>query len=541
MNTLQFYFKEKVNKSDWSVIIIFLIIFVTYFVSSVGLINSGDTPQYFTTEAIIKHQSLDMSFFANDPHYFIYPDYFIQNEQILSMRGYVFSFITIPIHLLSTLVKHYLNSTNFESIVVTQNFNYELAITSIFTGFSVAGLYFIYLTLKKYSNKTIALISVLLFAFGSFIWKYSALYARHGLMVFAIGLFIYQSYIFVQNKNKHKNYLSLAINMLITSVIFGVDIIIFLTFVLANIYLIIMHLFEIRKAKQEVIKPYHKINKSTFYIVVLASIIFFIQLILNYHFYNSPLASQNTKNVVLMQSELNKKDMSKAWSSTPFWPTILVVLFNYSTIPSESFSNYDSLPKIFYEYASVDFAKKYEFYGLFIISPFILLTLILNFKIDKNKVLGLAMFLSSVAINSKVLCFWAGNQYDVRYFYPYILFLSFFVADFLKKTIRSKKYINCLILYFSFFILSSFSIFMGWLGVINMFKPALTGERKIWLTLSNLSYLKQIDKQTLINATFPNRENWATAVVLYFVFLIIVRKVIFFTDYYTKQQTKKIC
>lgn len=42
--------------------LVFTFIFTVYFCSSVGLINSGDTIQYFTAEAILKYGSIDISF-----------------------------------------------------------------------------------------------------------------------------------------------------------------------------------------------------------------------------------------------------------------------------------------------------------------------------------------------------------------------------------------------------------------------------------------------------------------------------------------------
>lgn len=518
--------KTRVKKLDILEIVLFLFIFVIYFISSVGLINSGDTPQYFTTEALIQHQSLDLSFFSKDPHYFIYPDYWINNGQTMSMRGFMLSVIMIPVHFLAKLVKNFISFNGFDPAIFSPNLNYEIAITSIFVGFSVAGLYYIYLLLKQYANKKIAAISIFLFAFGTYVWKYSAMYSRHGFAVFTIGLFLYQNYKLFKNK---KNINPFIINLFITSIVFGVDMILFLVFAITNFCLLAGKLVDW--------KLFLKKRNSIF--TLLIAIFFISNIALNLHLYNSPIAIQNNKNTVLVQADINKQKMKKAWLSTPLWPTFFAVLFNYKQLPKESFANYDKLPAIFYKYASVDFAKKYEFYGLFVISPFIFISLALNFKFDKNKMLGILMFLLSVILNAKVLCFWGGNQYDVRYFYPYTLFLSFFVADFLKTTGKMKNKIIKKILLIAFFIISAFSLFMGWLGVINMFKPALTGERKIWLTLSNIEIIKEIETKVFIKATFPNLENFVVAIVLFLISLVIVRKLLLLFNSFNKLYASK--
>ena len=52
------------------------------------------------------------------------------------------------------------------------------------------------------------------------------------------------------------------------------------------------------------------------------------------------------------------------------------------------------------------------------------------------------------------------------------------------------------------------SLLMGWLGVINMYRPALTGERRIWLEIHNLFVdFSKYSYADYIDATFMNRYN----------------------------------
>ena len=69
---------------------------------------------------------------------------------------------------------------------------------------------------------------------------------------------------------------------------------------------------------------------------------------------------------------------------------------------------------------------------------------------------------------------------------------------------------------------------MGWLGVINMYKPALTGERRIWMEIYDLKtqFFNHSFKDYL-DATFMNRENFWIPIALSIMFFLIYQLVIF--------------
>ncbi len=85
----------------------------------------------------------------------------------------------------------------------------------------------------------------------------------------------------------------------------------------------------------------------------------------------------------------------------------------------------------------------------------------------------------------------------------------------------SNKFIKYII-YIFFTISFIFSLIMGWLGVINMYKPALTGERRIWMDVYDLpkDFSKHSFKEYL-DATFLNRKNFWIPIMFSLIFLLI--------------------
>lgn len=508
--------------------------FTIYFCSAVGLINSGDTPQYFTTEALIKNQTIDISPFLDDPHFFIWPDYWQKDDQIFAIRGYFLSMLSIPIHFLSVLVQNFFSLENFPTEILSSDFAYKLSITSLFSLFSVMGLAFIWKLLLliddtndeneenhlNFHNKIIATVVVFGLAFGTYVWKYSSYYARHGASVFLVGLFSYTSWqILKKTKLEHK-ITWLLVFALGISLSFGLDIILFLSSGMT--FLILSYLTVIQNQKnQSIRKTFNCINKNFYHKVLLSLglLIFFLNLGLNLYWYQSPLFVQNTRVSVLLTKLNQDKLATKDWLSTPFFPTIFYVLFSGKKLPVSIFSNYQNLPEAYATYASTEWAQRYIFYGLFFISPFLIwsvFSLLVAKKQTKQQILiSFVQFLLTIILNTKTLCFWGGNQYDVRYFYPYLLFLAFPLAVFLKKVISLKNRTYKYFLLLLFVITFLYSLIMGFLGVINMFKPALMGERRIFLDIYQISNLfRNYSKLDLLNASLLNRENWILPIIL---------------------------
>ena len=101
------------------------LILTVFIASAMGLANSVDTPQYFTTEALIQNQNVDMLAFLNDPHFFVQPDYFYHEGQIMNVRGYTTSVLAIPFHWAAQPLQHVLNTSTFPTSIQSPNFSYE--------------------------------------------------------------------------------------------------------------------------------------------------------------------------------------------------------------------------------------------------------------------------------------------------------------------------------------------------------------------------------------------------------------------------------
>ncbi|KKP60339.1 MAG: hypothetical protein UR54_C0014G0007 [Candidatus Roizmanbacteria bacterium GW2011_GWA2_34_18] len=499
--------------------IFFTFIFTVYFSSSVGLINSGDTPQYFTTEALITKKNIDIKSFNNDPHFFVYPDVYEDNGRLLSLRGIVFSFIMIPLHLFSNFIKNIFSINIFSPILKVPNFRYELAITSFFSVFSVLGLYLIFKLIKKVvKNDSVSYISVFLLSFGTYIWKYGNSYIRQGLVILILSFCTYSLYSFLNSKKRF--WLISFFIMIVLS--YGIDMFLFISLAFFSVIFLIYLL--IKK-----IYPFRKILSSLFFPTLFILFIFFC----NYINYGNILSNQTH------QQQINKKHIIKKQYlfSTPIFPTINHVLFGFGKISLSSFKNFKMLDSEYIKTMSVDYAKKYNFFGIFIVSPFLFFSLFYLYKIFFLKVSNniyvinlfcFFVFTLGIILNTKVLVFWGGNQYDIRYFYPYVILLGLPLSLSLQEIIKSKNRLFKIILEFLFLLSAIFSLLMGWLGVINMYKPALTGERRIWMEIYDLKtqFFNHSFKDYL-DATFMNRENFWIPIALSIMFFLIYQLVIF--------------
>jgi len=523
MNKIKHKLSSIINHRHLLPFVLFTFIFTVYFSSSVGLMNSMDTPQFFTTEALIQNHNIDISVFRYDPHYFVWPDVYNYKNQTLGLRGYLTSILYLPLHIISNKIQFLFSDGNFPiNVTNSPNFLYELSITSLSTIFSVIGLIFIFFTgLRLTNNRFISSIVTLLLSFGTYTWKYSSTYSRHGITVALIGLSLYS--ICMIYKKKGNNWLWLYVYYVIWSISFGID---FILFFALSIYLFLLiinqsyHYFIYQKKSK-----YSYIFKG----LIIGLIIILANIIINIKFYGTLMYGQFDKWNYL--KNVIDVPLLRILSSTPIYPTILTVLFNAGKIPESAFSAFEKLPIKISELLSVKYAKQYNFFGILTISPFLLFGILLSIKqIIKNFriiLFVIIVFSIGIIINTMVLYFWSGTQYDIRYFYPYSLLLSVPLYFAIQNTnnIKLKKRI---IYYIIFLVTSLFSLIMGWLGVISMYLPSLTGERRIWMDIYDFpTKLTQHSFNEYLNATFMNRENAWIAVALSIIGYVIFRTVDF--------------
>lgn len=516
--------------SSHSTFLLFLFLFTLFFSSSVGIINSGDTPQFFTTESILHHHTLDMSMYADDPHYFVWPDYIHMADSDVNMRGFMTSIISIPVHLIAKVILPFIKTHNFDSEVITDRFAYELAVTSMYTLFSVIGLLFIRIGLGNYFHSFTSNLVTLFLGIGSYVWKYSTYYARHGQTVFFIGL-LFLCLSFIENK---KQKWVVPILMLVFILTFGVDTILFVSFVSFFLMYLFVKLIDNSHHELAIVRKYKMhIFITLFYIIFLAFINVFV--------YGKIIPFDTIKFSDHYFSTLTEHERSKVVTSANVIYTIPTILFNFGKLPEKAYSHLSNLPEEIKVATSYYYLKKYNYFGLVSISPFVLLSL---FSLFINKKSNLLLFFSFwvafiyILLNATFFTFYGGNQYDVRYFYPSILCLAYPIGIVFERINKLQNKWRMALNLFSW-LCFLYSVIMGWFGVISMFKSSLSGERKVWVDVINWSHKYFLyTPNEYLNATFPNRENIGIPIVLsfgiYFMYLIAKRYVRFLYIYKPK-------
>jgi hypothetical protein len=493
--------------SSW---ILFVVLFTVFFSTSVGIINSVDSSQYFTTEALHRFLSLDMSYFSHDPHFLVWPDVYLYHGQILSVRGYLFSLVTLPLHLFSYILYPFFHQVQLPGGIFVGDL-YEISVTSLFSLFSALGLVILWNALNKISTRKIVnLIIVIFLAFGTYIWKYSTFLTRQGLVVFFLCIAVY---CIVDSTRK-----SLLWLVIIWSLSFGIDIILFISLSVGLVYLLV--------ASQEIRKFLYTRWMA------LPILIIFLSVVLNLANYGTILFAQTDRcyiqtGMISGYSAATPRAVTRAiFLSTPLYPTVFTVLFSYSRMPSSVFRNFESIPPDYAQVESVSYARRFRFFGLFIVSPFLLLALLGYLRYSRDQLLHfcLLVFGFSLLFTTKTLGFWGGNLYDVRYYYPYVVLFAPGIA----LGLQPKKYFN---IFFSILIvLGIVALFMGWIGVLNMYLPAGFGERKMYFDPQDVTFIfSKYPFSHFILYTFPNWMNmWIPVFLTWAAYSLVWWKKVYF-------------
>lgn len=479
----------------------FLCIFMVYFSYVVGLMNSGDAPQYFTTKAILETGSPNLSSFAGDPHYFLWPDYTQRGDQILNMRGHGVSFFSAPLHIVANVIAPAFTFHNFPQNILTPNFSHEVAVVSLYTLFSLFGLIFVWLALKRVTkSELISYLVVLNLALGSYIWKYVAYYSRQGIQVFLLGLAVYIFTRLMEANSRRSVWLAGLLSVAAAS--YAIDVIQFAAIAIAVVVYVALNYKT------------HFVDKiKLFKIILPAGMIALIIVTSNLFWYKQVSSSLYKENIVI--GEKFKGPVMQTWMSAPLLPNVWYLLFSYEQLPISMFRHFDQIDDVVDSYVSLSYAQKYNFYGLLVISPFFLLSVVSLMKYKKmhmatlySWIVGLVGFI----VTAKYYAFWGGNLYDVRYFYPYMILLALPAAEGL---LCFKSY---RITWIFVAVSTVWSIYMGFLGAVNMYLPALTGERRIWLEI----FVERSAEDNIVSALFLNRENVGVAIFIWIVLMVFV-------------------
>ncbi len=521
--------KFLLEKKLGSVFSLVAVLFVVYFISASGLYNSADAPQYFTVKSLLEKNSVDISGYANSAHYFVFPDIFYgRNGETFGVRGYMTSVMTIPFYQVGQLVSGLVNTDGFPvQATVAADFKTELVVTGLFGAFTALGIgYLVAVLAMMGTGRWMRWFLGLAVGLGTYAWKYANLISRHGLEVFYIGMVGYLVVKFSKGKNNGKSMWWCLGGLWGTAL--GIDVSLFVGLSLfLGVWLWL-----------------NTPRRLMFKIVALAMCTVGCQVLLNFHWYGQVSSWGTTKQPTVL-GIVGPNRINEVWLSTPWWPAVRSVLFNWGKLGTDSFSNFDNYPKELRVFASADFAQRYNFYGIFAISPFLLFVLLSGFwyksfdRMERDVVLfSLIIFIFGVGLNAKVLNFWGGNQYDVRYFYPFASGLILPVGLVVNK-MRTTKWWTAKLLFGAAVM---FSIFMGWMGQLNMFKPALTGERKIWIEAPGDIFKSKLEDGQLLQSTFYNLGNFQVGLVLVgvgIVLLMIVSRLTKFAVRFKKRWSYK--
>jgi hypothetical protein len=534
---------------------LFIVIFGLYFASAAGLYNSIDAPQYFTTEALLRYHTIDITQLRDETHFFVGPDVYTRDGMLLGVRGYVVSVLSAPLHLISNRARslfsttHFPDGTQFNTTFLlagvdesagqiyvaairrpASHFVQELSTTALFTVFSAVGLLLFWkVTLELTGSRMIASTVTILLTIGSYIWKYSSSYTRHGIVVLLLSL----SILCVWRMRTRSGARAAAIGFGICwGLAAGIDL-----FLWMGMTAYIMGWLAYT-AWQSLAQRHHSgaHDGSELRVVMVVGLsLMAVILVGNYAWYGTIWFSQTLQIEALR--ELQGRDALAAGLSTPLFPTVPVVLFGAGQIPADVFANFDNFPLSVQSFAGLPYARAYDFFGLFAVSPFLLASAIgLRGLRDERfcQTLGYCLLMAAIGVvgNSKVLVFWGGNQYDIRYVYPYVIPLGIVAALGMWYLLRAGGLPRTIVIV-GLVGLGGVSVLMGWLGVLNMYMPTMLGERRVGMpitlpldgraaqapvTIYNaMDVLPRYLWEHLLNSTLWNRENvWiAVALALY--------------------------
>ncbi|HEX8966143.1 MAG TPA: hypothetical protein VF820_06960, partial [Patescibacteria group bacterium] len=179
----------------WSIFLLFMLL---YAISTVGIMNSVDAPQYALTKSLLINRSISIDNYTQ----YITPDYALYKNHYYSIRSPFESIFAIPFYLIATPLSrltappydiHHLGITSestIESLTTIYNaFFGALTITLLF-------LFCFLLTKDIFAS----FFSATAFGLGTLFWKYSSTFQRHSALMFFFLLFFY-----LLHKNLHMN------------------------------------------------------------------------------------------------------------------------------------------------------------------------------------------------------------------------------------------------------------------------------------------------------------------------------------------------
>jgi len=469
-----------------------LIWFLTgiYFFGSVGLQNSGDSPQYSLAKSIVESRSL----YIDDSIDLSWPDVAKFGDHFISGRSPGESFLIIPFFWISTKLKHLTVSPyNGHHPGINETSALEAASAIGVSLFGALSAYFVFLISRNILNSSLfsSFMASVSFALGSLIWKYSSSFFRHPPNVFFILLSTYYFLKIIQKKNSLKNLTCLGIG-LGGSILTDPTSIVFVSIASATTILI---LFSSSKPSR---------LSYAFYLVMLISLINLPQLVY--------------KNTWLVDKNLT--------FSSPFLPSLYTNLFSPNQpIKPKSLSTHPGFSNQIKFEQGYKYALTYPYKGIFFQSPFLFLIFFSIIKHKKIFTFSVTLALLSILFSIKYLVYYSPNSYDTRFFIPAVAILSPLLSSSLDYIFSLKRKLIRLWLILFSFTLILVSWIVNFISTVENFAPHITGEKRMVFSTTLFS---DFPINNLFVQFFPNIYNYKVLLVYILISLVFLIAYILF-------------
>lgn len=490
---------------------IWTFLFFIYFLSSVGLMNSADAPQFAQIEAIVEKRTFKL----NDYSKYLWPDYIEHKGNIYTKRDPGFAYFNIPFYFISKVFEKSTKSLLIPNRILEER---ELKLALITYGLSTAWtvlMLFVFDKILKVFNVSpgIRLLFVPSLGLGSLFWRQSYTFTRQPLVSLLLLLIVWMLVNLSGNKRK-SIYFYMGV---VTGLLIFVD---FMTIAMVVPLYLYLLWFLLSKRKEKTFSL-----KKTF-VLLFIGWIFGSGGLWGYNLVNFKRLIKPSYFSDQYLDEFNKLENLFAADVTKVVP---LVLFSPNKTPDPSIISYFKKMPDLARKISAEWFIKNKFEGIYYLSPLLFssfLSMIL-FERRKNRdgiifgILWLAVIIWILLI-SKYSGFFAANSFNTSYYLPAIPLLHIISAVTLDKiTKRWKKYFFVYrLIWFVLIFLGGLSIYRGWRNHLTNYAPHVTGDHKIDPFVFGCLSCSPEGLKPLLLATFPNWPNAWIAIIFWLLTLI---------------------
>lgn len=494
--------------------IIWTVLFFVYFLSSVGLMNSADAPQFSQAEALVEQRTLNLNNYSK----YIWPDYIEYKGNVFTKRDPGAGLINIPFYLISKIFFKQINGLLIPNrILEERELKLALITYSFSTLWTVLMLYFFNKILEKFNaGILIRILFIFSLGLGSLFWRQSYTFTRQTIISFLTLVIVWLVLNFEKNTNGRNSKNIQIFSWLGLGIITGLIIFIDLTAVIIIIPFCLWYLFLILKVKKFSDLKIFLICFSGGLLLGSAGL-----LIYNQVNFGKPIKPPYLGDQYL--TDFNKVENYFAADLTKVIP---LILFSQNKNPSvDTIDYFKKMPDLARKISAEWFIKK-RFQGIFYISPlmylsFFSLYFLLKKKSETPKIIWIfwAAALSWVIFISKYSGFFAANSFNTSYYLPVIPLLHIISAISLNKILsfNIKPSFVKMFIWIILIGLALLSIFRGWENHLTNYAPHVTGDNKIDPYLFDCYSCLRNNVRLLISSTFPNWPNISIGVIFWLI------------------------